>query len=419
MIATFTIGTPAASEWMDALRARREQAFDAARDAAAKVAREVREGGDAAVASIVARVDGARLAPDALSIEPRRKDIDPALSAAADLAIARIRSYHERQVAPERPRAGELVERVRPLRRVAVYVPGGRAVYLSTLIMGAVPALLAGVEEIVVLTTPAAAATPELGEIAARLGIRAIYRGGGAGIAAAAYGTASLPAVDKIVGPGSQFVTALKQYLYGRVGIDMTAGPSEIAVIADESAEPELVAADLLAQSEHGPDSAAVAVVIGSAFAPALRAAIERRAAQLPSDAIARRSLGDNGAIAIARTAAEGVAFVNALAPEHVSVQVRDADAIIAGIENSGAIFVGRFSPVAIGDYTAGPNHILPTAGGGRFFSPLGVKDFLKSAHVVALSRETFAAAAPAAEILALREGLPLHAASIAAREGR
>lgn len=419
MIATFTIGTPAAAEWLDALRARREKAFDSARDAAAKVAREVREGGDAAVASIVARVDGVELAPDVLSIEPRRREIDPALSAAADLAIARIRSYHERQAFPERPRLeDELVERVRPLRRVAVYVPGGRAVYLSTLIMGAVPALLAGVEEIVVLTTPAAAATPELGEIAARLGIRAIYRGGGAGIAAAAYGTASLPAVDKIVGPGSQFVTALKQYLYGRVGIDMTAGPSEIAVIADASAEPELVAADLLAQGEHGPDSTAVAVVFGGAV-PALRAAIERRMTQLPSDASARQSLGANGAIAIARTAAEAVAFVNALAPEHVSVQARDAERIVAGIENSGAIFVGPYSPVAIGDYTAGPNHILPTAGGGRFFSPLGVRDFVKSAHVIALSRDTFAAAAPAAEILALREGLPLHAASIAAREGR
>ncbi|HEY0590368.1 MAG TPA: histidinol dehydrogenase [Thermoanaerobaculia bacterium] len=419
MIATFTIGTPAATEWLDALCARREQAFDSARDAAAKVAREVREGGDAAVASIVARVDGVKIAADALSIESRRWEIDPALSAAADLAIARIRSYHERQLAPERQRPGdEIVERVRPLRRVAVYVPGGRAVYLSTLIMGAVPALLAGVGEIVVLTTPAAAATPELGEIAARLGIRTIYRGGGAGIAAAAYGTASLPAVDKIVGPGSQFVTALKQYLYGRVGIDMTAGPSEVAVIADESAEPELVAADLLAQSEHGPDSAALAIAIGGA-APALRAAIERRMTQLPSDACARRSLETNGALAIARTAAEAVAFANALAPEHVSVQARDADAIAAAIENSGAIFVGRFSPVAIGDYTAGPNHILPTAGGGRFFSPLGVSDFLKSAHVVALSRETFAVAAPAAAILALREGLPLHAASIAAREGR
>ena len=371
------------------------------------------------MASIVARVDGVEIAADALSIEPQRCTIDPALSAAVDLAIARIGSYHERQVTAEQPRLqGEMVERIRPLRRVAVYVPGGRAVYLSTLIMGAVPALLAGVEEIVVLTTPAAAATPELGEIAARLGIRAIYRGGGAGVAAAAYGTASLPAVDKIVGPGSQFVTALKQFLYGRVGIDMTAGPSEIAVIADESAEPELVAADLLAQSEHGPDSTAVVVAIGEA-APALRAAIERRIAQLPGDACARRSLGANGAIAIAGSAAEAVAFVNALAPEHVSVQARDADAIVDGIENSGAIFVGRFSPVAIGDYTAGPNHILPTAGGGRFFSPLGVRDFLKTAHVVALSRETFAAAGPAAEILALREGLPLHAASIAAREGR
>ncbi len=419
MIATFTIGTPAASAWLNVLRSQREEAFDSAREAAAEVAREVREGGDAAVASIVARVDGVSLAPDELLTEPRRHEIDPALSAAADLAIARIRSYHERQIAQERPRVGdEMVERVRPLRRVAVYVPGGRAVYLSTLMMGAIPARLAGVDEIVVVTTPAAAATSELHEIAARLGVAAIYRGGGAGIAAAAHGTATLRPVDKIVGPGSQFVTALKQFLFGRVGIDMTAGPSEIAVIADETADPELVAVDLLAQSEHGPDSAAVAVVTGQA-APAVRAAIARRIAQLPADACARRSLQAHGAVAIARSAGEAVAFVNALAPEHVSIQTRNPEAIAAGIENSGAIFVGRWSPVAIGDYTAGPNHILPTAGGGRFFSPLGVTDFLKRAQVVSLSRETFTSVAPAAQLLAIREGLPLHAASIAAREER
>ncbi len=419
MIATFTIGTPAAAEWLNALHARREEAVDSARDAAAKVAREVREGGDDAVASIVARIDGVSLAPGELLTEPRRHEIDPALSAAADLAIARIRTYHEGQIEQKRPRSGgEMVERVRPLRRVAVYVPGGRAVYLSTLMMGAIPARLAGVEEIVVVTTPAAAATSELQEIAARLGVAAIYQGGGAGLAAAAYGTATLRPVDKIVGPGSQFVTALKQFLFGRVGIDMTAGPSEIAVIADETADPELVAADLLAQSEHGPDSAAVAVVTGEA-APAIRAAIDRRIAPLAADASARRSLESNGALAIARSAGDAVAFVNALAPEHVSIQTRKPESIAAGIESSGAIFLGRWSPVAIGDYTAGTNHILPTAGGGRFFSPLGVADFLKRAHLVSLSRETFASIAPAAQLLALREGLPLHAASIAAREQR
>lgn len=419
MISTFTIATPAAYAWLTALRTRRESAFDSARDAAAAVAREVRAGGDDAVSSILARVDRVAIPATELLMTPRRNAIEPALSDAADLAIARIRSYHSSQVSPDLPRPDpEIIERIRPLRRVAVYVPGGRAVYLSTLIMGVVPARLAGVEQIIVITTPAAAATDELQEIAARLGVTAIYQGGGAGIAAAAFGTASLAPVDKIVGPGSQFVTALKQFLYGRVGIDMTAGPSEIAVIADESAEPELIAADLLAQSEHGDDSAAIAVATRDA-APAILAALDRRLALLPLDACARRSLASNGAVAIAPARSDAVTFVNDLAPEHVSVQTRDAAEIVAALETSGAIYVGRWSPVAIGDYTAGPNHILPTAGGGRFFSPLGVHDFVKRAHVVELSRETFDRIGSAARLLAMREGLPLHADSIAAREAQ
>ncbi|MGH9458230.1 MAG: histidinol dehydrogenase [Thermoanaerobaculia bacterium] len=416
MIGRLTIGTADAAAWLDSLRARREAAFEAARDAAAAVATEVRANGDEGVAAIVARFDGATVPSPELVVTPRRQSIDAELSEAADLAIERIRRYHAAQLGAVPDGDGETFERIRPLRRVAVYVPGGRAVYLSTLIMGVVPARLAGVPEIIVLTTPAAAATAEMQEIAARLGVSAIYQGGGAGIAAAAYGTASLARVDKVVGPGSQFVTALKQLLYGRVGIDMTAGPSEIAVIADETADAGLVAADLLAQSEHGPDSTAIAVTTERAAA-SVCAAIEARLAALPPEATARRSLANNGAVIIARRSEDAIAFVNALAPEHVSIQARDGEAIAQKIENSGAIFVGRWSPVALGDYTAGPNHVLPTAGGGRFFSPLGVHDFVKRSHVVSLSRETFTAIRSAAELLAVREGFPLHAASIAARE--
>ena len=417
MIARFQLGSPQASLWMESLDARRDAASDSALEAAARVSADVRKRGDEAVADIVRRFDNVALSGAELSIVPTSESIDAELSDAIDLAIARIEGYHAMQRPVEtREDDAEIVERVRPLRRVAVYVPGGSAVYLSTLIMGVVPARLAGVEEIVVLTTPAAAATAELREIAARLGVSAIYRGGGAGVAAAAWGTATLPRVDKIVGPGSRFVTALKQILYGRVGIDMTAGPSEIAVIADDSGEPDLIAADLLAQSEHGEDSAAVAVV-PAAIEKEVAAALDRRLAALPADATARRSLAANGAIAVAASLEEAVDFVNLLAPEHVSLQTRNAASLAGRIVNSGAIFVGRWSAVALGDYTAGTNHILPTAGGGRFFSPLGVRDFMKSSHVVGLSAGTYRDIRGAAELLAMREGLPLHAASIAARE--
>lgn len=416
MIARFALGTSEAARWLDSLRRRRDAASDSARDAASKVAAEVRLRGDEAVAEIVRRIDGVPLSADELSIVPKTQAIDLALSAAIDLAIARVEKHHASQRPSSGPTGGEIVEWVRPLRRIAVYVPGGSAVYLSTLIMGVVPARLAGVEEIVVLTTPAAAATPELREIAARLGVSAIYRGGGAGIAAAAWGTASLEAVDKIVGPGSRFVTALKQLLYGRVGLDMTAGPSEIAVIADGSGEPDLIAVDLLAQSEHGEDSAAVAIVTAE-MESELVAALKLRLDALPAGASARKALAANGAIAVAPTIGEAVRFVNDLAPEHVSIQTMDAESVASRIVNSGAIFTGRWSPVALGDYTAGTNHILPTAGGGRFFSPLGVRDFLKYSHVVSFSSTTFREIRGAAELLAAREGLPLHAASIAARE--
>lgn len=417
MIARFQLGSPQAALWLDSLRERRDAASDSARDAASRVSNDVRQRGDAAVADIVRRIDGVSLAADELSIAPKRESIDGDLSKAIDVAIGRIERYHSSQRPSEEPaRDREIRERIRPLRRVAVYVPGGSAVYLSTLIMGVVPARLAGVEEIVVLTTPAAAATPELREIASRLGVSAIYRGGGAGVAAAAWGTATLPAVDKIVGPGSRFVTALKQLLYGRVGIDMTAGPSEIAVIADQDAEADLIAADLLAQSEHGEDSAAIAVVPRE-IESAVFAALGRRVARLRDDAAARRSLAANGALAVASTLDEAVDFVNALAPEHVSLQTRDPQMLADRMVNAGAIFAGRWSAVALGDYTAGTNHILPTAGGGRFFSALGVRDFLKYSHVVELSEATWRDIRGAAELLAVSEGLPLHAASIAARE--
>jgi histidinol dehydrogenase len=245
----------------------------------------------------------------------------------------------------------------------------------------------------VAITTPAAADRDEFHYVCNRLGIREIYRcGGAAGVAAAALGTASLARVDKIVGPGNQYVTAAKARLVGAVGIDMTAGPTELVVIADETANPEFVAADLAAQAEHGPDSAVIVIWIGR-FTP-VAATLNLSAENID----------------------EAIEIANRIAPEHVSIQTRDAQSAASRIENCGAIFCGSSSPVAAGDYIAGPNHVLPTGGSARFFSPLGVHDFVKRANVITISDDALQAMSPNARRLADFEGLPLHAQSLAAR---
>lgn len=352
----------------------------------------VRAQGDAFVAEQVARFDGVEIAPEAIRIAPVAGDADAALAEAIELAIARIEAFHRPQLPESYEIAASLVHRVRPLRRVGLYVPGGRAIYLSTLIMCAVPARIAGVRELVVATTPAAAARPELHYVCRRLGITEIYRAGGAaGIAALALGTESLQRVDKIAGPGNAYVTAAKARLVGTVGIDMTAGPTELVVIADDSADADFVLADLLAQAEHGEDSAVTLLTTSSALA-----------ARMPPRVITR----------LVASLEEAAAIANDIAPEHVSLQTRDDARIAEQIDNCGAIFCGPWSPVAAGDYTAGTNHVLPTAGSARFFSPLGVYDFVKRANVVTLSAEELAQIAPAAATLARFEGLPAHAES-------
>jgi histidinol dehydrogenase len=354
----------------------------------------VRAQGDAYVAGQIAKFDGVAIAPEAIRIAPREVTIDAELRAAIETAIERVEAFHRPQM-PQSYTVGALTHRVQPLRRVGVYVPGGRAVYISTLIMCAVPARIAGVEEIVCITTPAAASRDALHYICRRLGIAEIYqRGGAAGIAAAALGTASLRRVDKIVGPGNAYVTAAKTRLVGEVGIDMTAGPTELVIIADDTADPALVQADLDAQAEHGPDSAVTCISIGRRL-----------------DVRATRSV-------VVATAAEAVALTDEIAPEHLSIHARDAASIAAMARNCGAIYCGPFSPPAAGDYIAGSNHVLPTAGSARFFSPLGVYDFVKRTNVITLGGEELASIAAAGECLARFEGLPQHAASIAVRAG-
>jgi histidinol dehydrogenase len=366
----------------------------ASNDDAMRVAREmiagVRARGDAFVREQIERFD--LVTVEDILIAPRETAIEPAMRDAIELAIERIDAFHRPQL-PQSYRWNGIEHRVRPLRRVGIYVPGGRAVYLSTLIMCAVPARIAGVRELVVITTPSAASRDELHYACSRLGIAAIYQcGGAAGIAAAALGTESLERVDKIVGPGNQFVTAAKAQLVGTVGIDMTAGPTELVVIADDSSNVALVQADLDAQAEHGPDSAVICISVGCSLD--VRATLNFSVASID----------------------DAIAITDRIAPEHVSIHARGAAGLAERLENCGAIFLGPFSPVAAGDYVAGPNHVLPTGGSARFFSPLGVYDFVKRSNVIALDADQLAEISEAGERIAAFEGLPKHAASMAIR---
>lgn len=390
----FKASSPEAEAALRELEARRRSANEHAFRVADEMIAGVRSRGDAYVAEQIERFDRVQVSP--IRIEPRDATVSPRLARALDTAIDRVEAFHLKQL-PSSYLWENVVHRVRPLGRVGVYVPGGRAVYVSTLIMCAVPARIAAVPDIVVATTPAAAAKDELHYVCNRLGIREIYQcGGAAGIAALALGTESLARVDKIVGPGNSYVNAAKARLVGEVGIDMTAGPTELVVIADDTANVEFVQADLDAQQEHGPDSAVICICIGK---------------PLPIMFDIRATL-----TLVADTAGEAVAIADRIAPEHLSIQARDAQRIAEKAQNAGAIYVGPFSPPAAGDYVVGSNHVLPTAGSARFFSPLGVYDFVKRTNVITLTEESLASIAPLAEAIASFEGLPKHAESVGAR---
>lgn len=388
----FRATSPEAAAALRELELRRTAAGNEAFRVADEMIAGVRSRGDAFVAEQLERFDRVTIAPDAIRIEPRLVTIDRELASALDLAIDRVEAFHVRQLPTSYEWQG-VEHRVRPIQRVGIYVPGGRAVYVSTLIMCAVPARIAGVPEIVVATTPSAASRDELHYVCNRLGIREIYQAGGAaGVAALALGTESIARVDKIVGPGNSYVTAAKARLVGEVGIDMTAGPTELVVIADDSANVALVQADLDAQQEHGPDSAVICISIGK-----------------PLDVRATVTL-------IADSIEEAVAISDAIAPEHLSIHARNATAIAASAQNAGAIYCGSASAAAAGDYVIGSNHVLPTAGSARFFSPLGVYDFVKRTNVVTLTQELIEAIGPAAATIARFEGLPRHAESVECR---
>ena len=390
----FQASSPEAEAALRELEARRRGASEEALRVADEMIAGVRARGDAYVAEQIEKFDRVRVSP--IRIAPRDVTIDPELARALDVAVDRVEAFHLQQL-PSSYQWQSVVHRVRPLRRAGIYVPGGRAVYVSTLIMCAVPARIAGVQEIVVATTPNAASKDELHYVCKQLGIREIYQcGGAAGIAALALGTESLERVDKIAGPGNSYVTAAKARLVGEVGIDMTAGPTELVVIADETANAALVQADLDAQQEHGPDSAVICICIGKPLG-ALR---ETRATLT----------------LVAGSVDEAITIADRIAPEHLSIQARGGERIAEMARNAGAIYVGPFSPPASGDYVVGSNHVLPTAGSARFFSPLGVYDFVKRTNVVTLTEDALAEIAPYAETIANFEGLPKHAESVGCR---
>ena len=408
-------------------------AFDTAADEAIEasvsaIIADVRARGDAALLEYTALLDRVK-APGVAALELKPAEFKAALDAlsaaerdALFTAAARIRAYHERQLAQSwsftEPDGTRLGQTVTPLERVGIYVPGGKAAYPSTVLMNALPAHVAGVAEIVmVVPTPGGARNQLVLAAAGLAGVtRAFTIGGAQAIAALAYGTATIPAVDKIVGPGNAYVAAAKRRVYGAVGVDMIAGPSEVLVIGDASANPDWIAMDLLAQAEHDEAARALLLTPDAALLDAVGASIER---QLPAQSrrdIIAKALAQRGALVRVRDLAEACALANRLAPEHLELAVAEPEALLAKIRNAGAIFVGHYSSEAVGDYCAGPNHVLPTARSARFSSPLGVYDFQKRTSVVAVSRAGAQTLGRIASTLARGEGLSAHAQSAECR---
>jgi len=388
----------------------------------------VREKGDAALLDFTQRFDHVALTAPELRVTSEEfaaaeRAVGEATRRSLRYAAERIERFH-RECAPRSWRMQEangsrLGQEVRPLDRVGVYVPGGRAAYPSTVLMTVVPARVAGVREIVLVSPPAPdkSLNPAVLAAARIAGVTVAYRVGGVqAVAALAYGTETIPRVDKIVGPGNIYVALAKAQVFGDVGIDMVAGPSEVLVVADDSAAAAFVAADLLAQAEHDPMARAVLLTPSSALRDAVAAEIERQLAALPRRAIAGAALDRHGALVLTVSLDEAVELANGLAPEHLELQVRDPEGLLASVRHAGAVFLGRHTPEVVGDYVAGPNHVLPTGGTARFSSALSTEDFVTRLSVIEYSREGLVEAGPHVAELSRVEGLDGHGAAAAVR---
>ena len=389
----------------------------------ARIIDDVRKRGDEALIEYAEKFDGVKLKASDLRVDDdvlRRSAarIDKNILEALREAIKRVRAFHER----ERETSWEIItqegstlgQRVVPIERAGLYVPGGTAAYPSSVVMNVIPAQVAGVERIVVTTPPGALSeNPAVAAALLELNVTEVYAVGGAqAVAALAYGTETVPRVDKITGPGNKYVAAAKKLVFGTVGIDSIAGPSEVIIIADETARADYIAADLLAQAEHGEDASAILVTTSQRLAERVKMEVEKQTVLLPRRSIVESSLKSYGAIFVVENLDQACSIVNELAPEHLEIIAKDEDAIAAKIKHAGAIFLGANTPEAVGDYFAGPNHVLPTATSARFSSALGVYDFVKRTSILRYSKNEMKSTAQMIATLAHAEGLDAHARS-------
>jgi len=386
----------------------------------------VRERGDEALRDYTERFDRVRLQDFRVSeaeFAEASEEVTPEVRAALTEAAANIRDFHERQVRQSwfaTKESGTLLGQIiRPLKRVGLYVPGGTAAYPSSVLMNAIPAKIAGVPEVVITTPPGSDGkiNPAILVAAQIAGVTEIYKVGGAqAVAALTYSTEQIRSVDKIVGPGNIYVALAKREVFGLVSIDMVAGPSEIAVLADETANPRYVAADLLSQAEHDPMSSAVLVTTSQTVAEEVAKEVERQLAELPRKSIAEAAIRDYGAIILVDDLDEGFAVINRIAPEHLEIMIAEPFENLGKVENAGAIFLGPYSSEPVGDYFAGTNHVIPTNGTARFSSPLSVDDFIKKSSVVSYSKRDLRENGHKIITLAEQEGLVAHGRAIAER---
>lgn len=386
---------------------------------------DVKQRGDAAVADYTEKFDGVRPAAFEISqeeLEQAYREVPYEVTAALERAAANIRSYHERQKRESFlvTKADGVVmgQRVRGLARVGLYVPGGKAAYPSSVLMNAIPAKVAGVGELVMVTPPSKNGVNPVILAAAKIaGVDRVFAVGGAqSVAALAYGTRSIPKVDKIVGPGNIYVATAKRLVFGTVDIDMIAGPSEILIVADETANPVYLAADLMSQAEHDPMASAMLITVSQDIAQKTLTELDRQLKTLSRNEIIKESLANFGAAIVCNDLSECVKLANEIAPEHLELMVASPMQLLGSVDNAGSVFLGQYSPEPLGDYYAGPNHVLPTSGTARFFSPLSVDTFIKKSSFIYYTREALAEGKDDIVTLAQAEGLTAHANSIQVR---
>jgi histidinol dehydrogenase len=426
MIRTILADGSAEKIYLDELNQRRQETDNEVTRAVSDILEAVRREGDAAVMRYTAKfdhVEGPIGILEAQDIQKGADRVEPKLLAAMTQAAANIRAFHERQKAQGfvdfQPDGTFMGQRVLPLERVGLYVPGGTAAYPSSVLMNAIPAKIAGVKELVMVTPPQkdGGVRDVILAAAALAGVDRIYLAGGAqAVAAMAYGTETIPRVDKIVGPGNIFVATAKKLLYGTVGIDMVAGPSEILIVADQSADPRFVAADLMSQCEHDKRAGGVLLTNSPELAQAVEKEIDCQIAGLERQDIIRASLADYGAMLVFPSLDQCFDFANELAPEHLEIACQDAAQYLGQVKNAGSVFLGHWTPEPVGDYFAGTNHVLPTGGTARFFSPLGVESFVKRMQFTCYSKAAIAEFGDDIVRFADSEGLTAHANAVKVR---